>query len=170
MRKILLRWINMMGKISSVFSKDSSEETSDLKKVLDVYKKHQDARKKLSFLDEKERRLSEQREELLELVSTTDEELVKILDSRVLLSGNDFYSFIRDNFDKIASGDLSSFEKLFYNFICKKESKVSDESLTEESGEVTGDGHILICPDPANCEVHSPNRKSMLKFKIKLVR
>jgi hypothetical protein len=159
----------VVNKITSVFSKDG-EKTSDLKRVLDVYKKHQEAKKKLLFLDEKEKRLSEQREELLEVVNHTDEELVKILDSKVLLSGNDFYTFVKDNFEKIVSNDLQSFEKLFYNFICKKESKNYDESLTEEYGEITSDGHIQICPDPDNCDIHSFNKKSMLKFKIKLVR
>lgn len=169
MISILSQLVKMMNKISSVFSKDS-EDSSDLKKVINVYRKSQEARKKLSFLDEKEKRIYEQKEELLDVVAHTDEELVKLLDSKVLLSGNDFYNFMRDNFDKLSGNDFSFFEKLFYNFISKNPPRSHDDSLTDESGEITPDGHIMICPDPDNCEIHRLNKKSLLKFKIKLIR
>jgi hypothetical protein len=78
--------------------------------------------------------------------------------------------FIKDNFEKIITNDFNSFEKLFYNFISKKESKDYDTLLTEEFGEITSDGHIMICPDPDNCSIHAVNKKSLIRFKIKFVR
>jgi hypothetical protein len=156
-----------MNKLSSVFSKDS-EKSSELKKVIDVYKNTQEAKKKLSFLYEKEKRICNQKEELLNIISSNNEELVKLLDNKILLSGNDFYNFMKNNFDKLSSHDFSFFEKLFYNFLSKMPQRSNDDSLTDEVGEITSDGHILICPDPENCEIHRLNKKSLSKFKIKL--
>lgn len=158
----------MMSKITSVFSKDSDGESGgDLKTIISSYKKSQEAKKKLSQLQEKEQRIAEKKTELHEVLNSTSVEISKLLDNKILLSGYDFYDFVKDNFDKIKSSDFESFEKLFYTHLSKQESKTADTTLTDELGEITSDGHIMICADPDNCPIHSLNRNAMLRFKMK---